>query len=347
VGPEQGHVRVLSEDGVLYGAGVLVEPTGSGVHVLTCAHVVAAALGLPDQGRPAPGRDSGGRTPRGALLVDLPGRDWAAAVHPVPGGWSPPPPLDHIDPGRALADCGDLAVLAPHGALPALPRGAGPLPVAPCGEADERRVAVIGYPRGAPAGIVATARLTGRGGPCPEWVQLDRVRMTGAAVERGFSGAAVWDPALRRVVGLVTAASRDRAEGVAWMLPMEAAARLWPPLTGALRAPVRRAACSPPSVEQSYELADALLDVPQIGHDSGRLLRLQLPAPVRRNIPDHPWPRQQLQALVRACADQPGGCSALRTAVRGLGGGSASAEAALDTLARICCQADEAAGEPR
>lgn len=346
MGPEQGHVRVLSEDGVLCGAGVLVEPSGMGVHILTCAHVVTAALGLSAGGRRTAPNPFGGQAPEGDLLVDLPGRDWSAVVRTLPGGWSPPPPLDRVDPGRSLADCGDLAVLIPRDAPPRLPRGGGALPVAPCGPAGDRRVAIIGYPRGAPAGLVATAQVTGRGGPCPDWVQLDRVRMTGAAVERGFSGAAVWDPAIRRVIGLITATSGDRTAGIAWMLPTEAVARLWPPLRGALRAPASPS-CSPPSIEESYELAEALLDVPQIGLDSGRLLRLQLPAAVRRNVPDHPWPRQQLQALVRACADQPGGCAALRTAVHQLGGGSASAEVALAVLARVCCQGSEVPEEPR
>ncbi|MFI1438471.1 effector-associated domain 2-containing protein [Streptomyces fructofermentans] len=332
---------MLSEDGVLYGAGVLVAPPGTGLHVLTCAHVVAAALARSGTGA------SGGRAPQGQLLVDLPGRSWSAAVRTVPGVWSPPPPLDLLLPGTAPADCADLAVLAALEGRPAPPSGAGALPVAECGPPDGRRVAVIGYPRGAPAGLIATARLTGRGGSCPDWVQLDGVRATGAVVERGFSGAAVWDPAARRVIGLVTAASKDRTARIAWMLPMEAAARVWPPLSGALRTPAARAVCSPPSLEGTYALAEALLDVPQIAHDSGRLLRAQLPPAVRRNVPDHPWPRQQLQALVQACADQPGGCAALRVAVGAIGGGSAPAEEALRVLAGICCGADAAAGGAR
>jgi hypothetical protein len=202
----------------------------------------------------------------------------------------------------------------------------------------------VGYPRGAPAGIIATARLTGRGGPCPEWLQLDGLRTTGAVVERGFSGAAVWDPARRRVVGLVTAGHTDRALKVAWMLPVEAAVRLWPPLSGALRSP-SRPPCTPPPVQQQYDLADALLDVPQIGYDSGRALREALPPAVRRNIRDHPWPRQQLHAVVQACTDHPDGCEALRAAVLSLGGGSVSALGALEVLDRICCVDGREAGD--
>lgn len=324
MGPERGQVRVLSTDGELWGAGVLVAPKApetTGVHVLTCAHVVDAAVGGP----------SGG-----PLLVDLPGRDWSACARPLPTAWSPAPPLDGVDPGISLTDSADFAVLALDDNHPRLPRGCGPLPLAPGATPYGRQVAIVGYPRDAPAGLIATARLTGAGGPCPEWVQLDAVRTTGAVVQRGFSGAAVWDPERDRVVGIVTAAHTDRAVKVAWMLPVETVIRLWPPLSGAARLPAPRS-CTPPSLAERYELADALLDVPQIGYDSGRALRDALPASVRRGIRDHPWPRQQLHAVVQACTDHHEGCRALRAALFALGGDSVSTRTAAGVLERICC----------
>ncbi|MCP3818658.1 serine protease [Streptomyces sp. A3M-1-3] len=275
----------------------------------------------------------------GELLVELPGRDWAATARPLAEGWSPSPSFDTPEPGGATADSCDFAVLALESGQPPLPGGCGPLPLAPCGVPQGQRVAVIGYPRGAPAGLIATARVTGVGGPCPEWVQLDGLRTTGAAVERGFSGAAVWDPVRQRVIGLITAAHSDRTAKIAWMLPVETALGLWPPLAGAVR-PAGPRPCRPPAVEQQYQLADELLDVPQIGYDSGRALREALPAAVRRNIRDHAWPRQQLQAVVQACMDHRDGCPALRAAVLNLGGGSVSALAAAGTLDRICCAAE-------
>ncbi|MEV5725881.1 trypsin-like peptidase domain-containing protein [Streptomyces pharetrae] len=335
MGPERGQVRVLSEDGSLWGAGVLVAPAGAGLHVITCAHVVKAALRLPGDAPPEPAAAAG------RLVVDLPGRGWRSRAAPLPDGWSPPPALDGPEPGAARSDSRDFAVLALHGETGRLPAGTGPLPLAGRLPAAGRRVALVGYPRGSPAGLIATAQVTGRGGACPDWVQLDGLRTTGAPVERGFSGAAVWDPADRRVIGLVTAALTDRAAKVAWMLPVEAAAQLWPPLARAVRPP-SAAPCAPPSTEDQYQLADALLDVPQIGHDSGRLLRAQLPAPIRRGAPDHPWPRQQLQGLVQACVDRPGGCAALRAAVLALGGETRSVLDAVAVLDRICCAAHPA-----
>ncbi|MEU1673854.1 trypsin-like peptidase domain-containing protein [Streptomyces roseifaciens] len=332
MGPNRGQVRALSPEGHLRGAGILVAPRtpdGAALHVLTCAHVVLSASGTPPPGEP------------GELTVDFHGRNWSAKARPVPGGWAPPPPLGQSPPGTSLSGSADLAVLALDPGHPRLPRDCGPLPLAPCGTPDGRRVSVIGYPRGAPAGLIATAVLTGGGGPCPDWLQLDALRTTGAVVERGFSGAAVWDPDRGRVIGLVTAAHTDRTVKAAWMLPVEAAVRLWPPLAGAVSdrpgtAPRR---CTPPPPEQRYELADALLDVPEIGYDSGRSLRAELPPPLRRGIREHPFPRQQLAAVVQACMDQEGGCPALRAAVRTVCGDSVSARHATDVLGRICCAA--------
>ncbi|MGQ4384802.1 trypsin-like peptidase domain-containing protein [Streptomyces sp. SAS_270] len=327
MGPERGQVRVLSPDGALWGAGVLVAPEGATVHVLTCAHVVTAAIGGPS----------------GQLLVDLPGRAWSATARLLPDSWSPAPAYDRPVPGADCMPGADFAVLALDAQHPQLPRGCGPLPLAQCDHPSGQRVAVIGYPRGVPAGLIATARLTGGGGPCPDWVQLDGLRATGALVEHGFSGAAVWDPARQRVIGLITAAHTDRSTKVAWMLPVEVALHLWPPLVGAVRPPGPRP-CTPPPLEHQYELADALLDVPQIGYDSGRALRSALPAAVRRNIPDHAFPRQQLQAVVQTCTDHHEGCPILRAAVLNLGGGSVSAHNALEILDRICCTGEQRSG---
>lgn len=310
---------MLSSGGVLWGAGVLVATGETTLHVLTCAHVVDAAL----RGR------------SGELTVDLPGRGWSATVTPVPDSWSPSPPLGHVSSGAVITDSVDFAALALRPGHTRLPVGCGPLPLGPCGPPEGQGVTVVGYPGGAPAGIIATARLTGRGGPCPEWLQLDALCATGAVVEHGFSGSAVWDPVRRRVIGLVTAARTDPAVKVAWMLPVEAAVRLWPPLAGAVR-PAGRRVHTRPSLRQQYCLADALLDVPQIGYDSGRSLREALPPAIRRNIRDSAWPRQQLHAVVQACMDHQDGCPTLRAAVLDLAGESRSVSNALGILDRLC-----------
>ncbi|MFJ2746261.1 trypsin-like peptidase domain-containing protein [Streptomyces sp. NPDC087440] len=332
MGPHTGQVRVLSPDGVLAGAGVLVALDGSpSLHVITCAHVVDDVGGL-SRFRTVDGAAAG----TASVLVDLPGRGWSAKAVVVEGSRADSPLLDVAAPGHRAEECGDFVALALVPGSPPLPEGCRPLPLAPCGEPVEQPVLVLGYPEGLSDGIVTAGRLIGVGGACPLWVQLEGVQSTGAPFERGFSGAAVWDPDKGRVVGMVTAAHARPETKVAWMLPVEAAIRFWAPLGGAVRTPEPRA-CEPPPVEAQLGLADALLEIPQIEYDSGKALRMALPRAVRRNVRDHAYPRHQVQALIAACLDHRDGCPALRAAVAELGGDTASTREALGVLDRLCC----------
>jgi Effector-associated domain 2/Trypsin-like peptidase domain len=310
-----GRVRVLSAHRIVQGAGILVMP---GV-VLTCAHVVAAATG---QGRADPEA-----VPAEHVLVDVPGCPGAgpgeAAV--VPGGWFPGP--------LAGGTGGDLAVLRTAWSPPGRTAAAR---VGPCGEPDRREVNVYGHPAGAPDGLWSRARLVGRGGPHREWIQMEGIGGTGPRVGHGFSGAGVWDPVARRVVGMVTAAYSDEPARTAWMLPLEAAARMWPGLDAALDPPARGEAWgSPPSDRDQFALADALLSVPQIEDDGGAALRGLLPSRIRRSVRTHPRPRLQLFFLVQACAQHLDGRQALVDAVRLLDDGSQPAGAALELFGKL------------
>jgi len=188
---------------------------------------------------------------------------------------------------------------------------------------------------GAPHGLWSTARLVGRGGPHPDWVQLEGLGLTGARVGPGFSGAGVWDPAARRVVGMVTAAYTDQQARVAWMLPLEAAAVVWPDLASVMDSPAQSGPpppdrwADPPSDKDQFALADALLNVPQVEEDHGAALRGLLPAPIRRAVRTHTRPRLQLFFLVQACAEHRDGRRALVDALRLLDDESQAAKAAL------------------
>ncbi|MFI9809279.1 trypsin-like peptidase domain-containing protein [Streptomyces sp. NPDC052301] len=315
-------MRILSSGGVLRGAGILVLP-GT---VLTCAHVVAAAVG------PGDGGAAGG--PARSVLVDVPGRPDVPAGEAtvVPGGWFPGP--------LAGGSGGDLAVLRTAWSPP---DGTAVARLGPCGEPDRREVAMYGHPAGSPDGLWSSGRLVGRGGPHPDWVQLDGLGATGARVSQGFSGAGVWDPVARRVVGMVTAAYTDQQAKVAWMLPLEAAARMWPELAPAMGTPAEEPVpgavagpwAGPPSDQDQFTLAEALLNVPQIEDDGGAALRGLLPARVRRTIRTHPRPRLQLFFLVQACAEHPYGRQALVEALRLLDDESRPARTALELLDRL------------
>ncbi|GGZ86478.1 hypothetical protein GCM10010329_02900 [Streptomyces spiroverticillatus] len=330
MGPEAGQVRVLSPNGGLAGAGFLVAPDGSRLYVLTCAHVVTAVTG-----RTAAVGDGDGSD---IVIVDLPGQGWSAEARVVEGSWSPTPLLDVQDPGHGAQNCGDFAALAVARGAPRLPDGCGPLPLAACGPPEGQSVLVRGYPGGLSDGVVATGSLVGTGGACPRWVQFEGTRATGAAFEGGFSGAAVWDPVRRAVIGLVTAAHNERDTKVAWMLPIEAAAGFWTPLGAALRPPEVRS-CRPPAARAQRELVEALLDIPLIDQDSGRGLRMALPRAVRRNVSDQLPPFQHVQALTGGCFELSGGCPTLRRTVEELCGDTAATRKALAVLDRLCCGA--------
>ncbi|MEV0639565.1 trypsin-like peptidase domain-containing protein [Streptomyces sp. NPDC050619] len=306
-------MRVLSPRGVVQGAGILVMP---GV-VLTCAHVVVSAVG--------PGRGSPGATPAEPVLVDVPGRADVTAGEAVvvADGWFPGP--------LAGGAGGDLAVLRTAWSPPDKSAAAR---LGPCGEPDRREVNMYGHPLGAPEGLWSRARLVGRGGPYRDWIQLEGIGSAGAKVGHGFSGAGVWDPAAQRVVGMVTAAYTDQQAKVAWMLPLEAAARMWPDLAPVLEPPPRRWA-EPPSDKDQFALADALLNVPLIEDDGAAALRGLLPPRVRRAIRTHARPRLQLFFLVQACAEHPDGRQGLVDAVRMLDDASQPARAALELLEKV------------
>ncbi|GGV26435.1 trypsin-like peptidase domain-containing protein [Streptomyces spectabilis] len=307
--PAAGRVRVLTPTGALRGAGIIVAP-GS---VLTCAHVVAGAL-----------RQDGPTAPVGAVGLDVGGHpDRARGEASVAAdGWFPGP----LDGARG----GDLAVLTTTWRPPP---GVGFARLGPCGDPDRREVHVYGHPARAPDGLWSRASLVGRGGPHRDWVQLDGLDSATAWIEPGFSGAGVWDPATGRVVGMVTAALGDRGTRAAWMLPMEAAARLWPALAPAVtgHAPPGAApsAAKPPTDHQQFALADALLRVSLVEEDRAATLLRLLPAHIRHGVRDHPRARLQVFYVVQACVDHRDGRAALVAALRMLDESSEAAGAAL------------------
>ena len=65
---------------------------------------------------------------------------------------------------------------------------------------------------------------------------MEGIRTTGQRIERGFSGAPVWDDSAGGVVGMiVVTAVRDPQARVAFMLPVRELARRWDPLEQIVR----------------------------------------------------------------------------------------------------------------
>lgn len=178
------------------------EPVGAGVlltggQVLTCAHVVAQAL----DGEVSP------RRPDRPIQLDFPelSTDVGAARVAV-GGWFPA--------GLEPLDLAILELTAPP------PPGAEPVGLATCAQSEASTVRAHGYPASGRIGLWAEATLIGPGGR-PGWYQLDGTQTAGVRIESGFSGAGVWDPRRRAVIGLVVAQYTSAASKVAWMVPVD------------------------------------------------------------------------------------------------------------------------------
>lgn len=203
------HARIMGPGGPV-GAGVLVDSR----RVLTCAHVIAEALGLPDLTQ----------RPYGLVTIDFPqsAQSEIRTTRVMAEGWFP---------GRPGLRAGDLAMLEVlgdevRGAVPARLRSAG---------GDNKRVfGVLGHPAGYDMGTWARVELTGIDGLAREWIQLDTVATTGSSIQPGFSGAGLLDEEDDAVVGVVVVAARAPQDRIAWMIPIEVICGYWPDLRAQL-----------------------------------------------------------------------------------------------------------------
>lgn len=268
-------VRIGRPGGPVVGAGVLVHPTA----VLTCAHVVAEAVGA----------DPAGPAPAGPVDVDFPTSRAAA----VPGRLAP-------DGWRGVRERdGDLALLT----IPPAPEGTAPARFATCAElAPGTPVRAYGFPRGLPDGLWRSAVLAGPGGPGVGWIQVDPV---GAPMPHGFSGAGAL--ADRGVVGLLVARYRGDAGSVNWLVPAEHIATCFPAVLASPGATDRE-----PSTSELQRLARVLIEVPAMRHpDSRQQVIDALPPTVANQVPRQPTPMLEAFALLRTCLSYRGGLSHL------------------------------------
>jgi hypothetical protein len=194
---EPSIVRIRAPDGGTVGAGFLVAEG----QVLTCAHVVAAALGLPED---TP------ETPQAVVYLDFPlvapGRILTARV-------------THWQPGS------DVAGLELDGDPPAAAR---PVRLVTAKDLWAHAFRAFGFPTGCDDGVWASGLLRGR--QAAGWVQIEDVKEPGYWVQPGFSGTAVWDEQLNGVVGMAVAADTDRGIKAAFMIPANLLIEAWPKL---------------------------------------------------------------------------------------------------------------------
>jgi len=198
----RGLARVRAPSGPVAGGGCLV---GHDI-VLTCAHVVEEALGGGlFEGRPVE-----------PVHVDFPHwPDWEPVeATVVEHGWFPPE-----------GERGDVAVLQLLGDPP--PEARHPPFRRPPSMMDHG-FHIEGFPaKIGDAWASGVIRGATHGG---SWVQLEGVNVPGHRIEKGFSGAPVWDDEAGAVVGIVVVAETDPTAKAARMIPVSALMHLWPPL---------------------------------------------------------------------------------------------------------------------
>lgn len=176
--------------------------------VLTCAHVVNSALGLPQNSVPSPAEP---------VWIAFPLVTGSRPLRASVSRWYPM----SDDSGTAGSAIHDLAVLTTEEEIPLAAgtavfaehrEGASVKSYGFRSKTDASQCILV-HPDGEWAeGIIMGPVAHGQ-------VQLDGVRETGIFLQPGFSGAGVFDIQQRCVVGLVVTTNRDPAERVARMIP--------------------------------------------------------------------------------------------------------------------------------
>jgi vWA-MoxR associated protein C-terminal domain/vWA-MoxR associated protein middle region (VMAP-M) 1/Trypsin-like peptidase domain len=185
--------RIFSGKTVI-GAGFLIADR----YLITCAHVVTAALKLPRNTL---------ELPVGNVEFDFPllapgQRVIARAVF-----WRP------VQPGQVGEDQAVLEI-----SVATLPQGTQSVEVVAADQPWGHPFRIFGFPQDRDDGIWASGVL--RDYQAAQWVQMEDITAQGYPIESGFSGAPVWDEALGGVVGMAVAAERDREEAkAAFMIP--------------------------------------------------------------------------------------------------------------------------------
>ncbi|BDI15896.1 hypothetical protein ANSO36C_16980 [Nostoc cf. commune SO-36] len=207
---ESSIVRIYSNSnkGKVIGAGFLV----SQKYIITCAHVVADALGL---------ARTTAQMPDAEITLDFPLVAPKQLLKAKVVFWLP------VNPSVELEDIAglELAHSPPNQAL-----------IAPLITSDEwagHPFRVFGFPAGQPDGVWATGVLRGHTGK--SWVQLEDEKQTGYGLKPGFSGAPIWDGELQGVVGIAVAADINQPDAkVGFMIPTRVLVIGWSVLSQAI-----------------------------------------------------------------------------------------------------------------
>jgi hypothetical protein len=192
---DAGIAELATPNGVHQGMGVLIAPR----HVLTCAHVVNAALG------------------RKAEDLNMP--TWSDVIWlSFPFAVRPTRLIGRVIEWRPVGSLrGDAAVLQLDTEAP--PEvGIAIVAQSKTPDLSGHALSVFGKAAGAVQGVRIAAAFMGQA--TYHWRQIDAVGNAGVFVRGGYSGAAVWDAALKAVVGMIVARYVSDTEKIAFMIPI-------------------------------------------------------------------------------------------------------------------------------
>ncbi len=190
-------VRIYGQQRAPVGAGILVTDR----HVLSCAHVVNEALGLPHEHQ---------LQPHDLVALDFPllqpqQRQEARVVlwHPVTEG-----------------SAGDITGLE---LLTAPPLAAAPAQFVDQPELWDTDFRMMGFPAGHDPGVHIKGRILGE--LANGYVQLEAERAY--PIRPGCSGSPVWSEVAQGIVGIVVTAESNRQVNAGFMIPTAVLRRAW------------------------------------------------------------------------------------------------------------------------
>ncbi|MEP0820368.1 MULTISPECIES: TIR domain-containing protein [Trichocoleus] len=208
--------RVYNKSGAVVGAGFLVADR----QLLTCAHVITAALGLPTTTQEAP---------TDWIDFDFPLTAPGQKVKAKVTFWCPVQlqPLNSAEEGEDIAG---LVLEEPP------PNGCQPVRLVSSSELWAHAFQIFGFPTRRDDGIWASGVIRDR--LASGWVQIEDIKAQGHPVQPGFSGAPIWDEQIEGVVGMAVAADKKRDETkTAFMIPTSVLTRAWEELGQSVQLP--------------------------------------------------------------------------------------------------------------
>ncbi len=178
-------------------------PCGTGVvlhgeRVLTCAHVVNAALRLP--------QNSQGK-PEQIIVLDFPLSESAQQVKAKVDFWD------------AKADLAELKLIDP------LPNEVEPTSLHIEDGLWGHRIQAFGFPSGYTDGTWADSKL--RGPNASGWIEIIDTETTGYFIQQGYSGGPVWDETLQCCIGIIVAADKTASLRASYLIPAHKIAEKW------------------------------------------------------------------------------------------------------------------------